>query len=144
RMRTAWVIVLVLSGANAARAQVDGGAGASQSDIEKAMAADAAQQRPAAGAAAAPTAQPDTAQAPTTGSGFGSALGRVFQSLNPDLSALLDLAAGWYQDDAGTIKSGDDPGGTGFNVQEVELALQAVVDPYFRADVFLTIPNLQG
>ncbi|HEX4461939.1 MAG TPA: hypothetical protein VIA18_28360, partial [Polyangia bacterium] len=27
---------------------------------------------------------------------------------------------------------------------EVELALQAVVDPYFRADIFLTIPNLSG
>jgi hypothetical protein len=116
----------------------------SQSDIEKAMAADAAQQRAAAGAAASPTAPPGSAQAPTTGSGFGSALSRVFQSLNPDLSAIVDFAAGWYQDDAGTIKSGDDPGGTGFNVQEVEVALQAVVDPYFRADVFLTIPNLQG
>jgi hypothetical protein len=29
-------------------------------------------------------------------------------------------------------------------VQEVEIAFQATVDPYFRADVFLTIPNLQG
>ena len=29
-------------------------------------------------------------------------------------------------------------------MQEVELALSAIVDPYFRGDVFLTIPNLQG
>src|SRR5205085_2812476 len=48
--------------------------------------------------------------------------------------------------------AGDDPvlrgGGAdapaGFAVQEVEVAFQATVDPYFRADVFLTIPNLSG
>jgi hypothetical protein len=71
-------------------------------------------------------------------------MGRFFQSLNPDISAIVDFAAGWYQDDKGTIKSGDDPQATGFNAQEIEVALQAVVDPYFRADIFLTIPNLQG
>ena len=51
--------------------------------------------------------------------------------------------AGWYQDDRHD-QGGDDPQATGFNAQEVELALQAVVDPYFRADIFLTIPNLAG
>ncbi|MGZ3407389.1 MAG: hypothetical protein ACXVAN_13155, partial [Polyangia bacterium] len=73
-----------------------------------------------------------------------AALGRVFQTLNPDISAIVDFAAGWFQDDDGTIKSGDDPQSTGFKAQEIELALQAVVDPYFRADIFLTIPNLSG
>ena len=69
---------------------------------------------------------------------------RSFQSLNPDVSAIVDFAAGWFSDDAGTIKSGDDPQSTGFKIQEVELSLQQVVDPYFRADIFLTIPNLAG
>jgi hypothetical protein len=69
---------------------------------------------------------------------------RSFQTLNPDVSAIVDFAAGWFSDDGGTIKSGDDPQSTGFKVQEVELALQQVVDPYFRADIFLTIPNLSG
>ena len=85
-----------------------------------------------------------TAGAVDAARGFGAAMGRVFQSLNPDISAIVDFAAGWYADDQGTIKSGDDPQSTGFKVQEVELALQAVVDPYFRADIFLTIPNLAG
>ncbi|HEY8924063.1 MAG TPA: hypothetical protein VIU64_06755, partial [Polyangia bacterium] len=69
---------------------------------------------------------------------------RGFQSLNPDVSAIVDFAAGWFSDGDGTIKSGDDPQSTGVKVQEVELALQQVVDPYFRADIYLTIPNLSG
>ena len=93
----------------------------------------------AAESAPVPPASPST-----SGSGFGAALGRAWQSFNPDISAIIDFAAGWYQDDTGTIKSDDDPAHTGFNAQEVELAFQAVVDPYFRADVYLTIPNLQG
>jgi len=146
--------VLVLVWAATARAQVDGGpptdmgpatgasdGGVSEAEIQQALQADvSAQKKDQAAAAAAPVPAP----APSSGSGFGAALGRVFQSLNPDISAIVDFAAGWYQDDDGTIKSGDDPHATGFNTQEVELALQAVVDPYFRADIFLTIPNLQG
>ena len=50
-----------------------------------------------------------------------------------------------------TALAGDDPklkGGSserpaGFTLQELEVAFQAVVDPFFRADVFLTIPNLK-
>lgn len=81
---------------------------------------------------------------PPTPSALGNAISRVFQSMNPDISAILDFAAGWYSDDAHTIKSGDDPAHTGANLQEVELAFQATVDPYFNAQVYLTIPNLQG
>ena len=104
-------------------------------EIEKALQADQAAK--AKGAAA-------SASAPAAATGGGGAVARFFQSLNPDLSAIVTLAGGYYSNDDGTTKSGDDPGHTGFNVQEVEVALQAVVDPYFRADVFLTIPNLAG
>lgn len=172
------LVLMIVGAAATARAQVDGGAsvdggtaattpaatapaptatpadgGVSTSEIEKAMAADAAQKEAkaaaGAGAAESPTTSPGgTVNSPTPSSGgwsgFGAALGRVFQTLNPDISAIVDATAGWYQDDQGTIKSGDDPAATGFNLQEVELALQAVVDPYFRADIFLTIPNLNG
>jgi hypothetical protein len=138
----------VLATASVAYAQdVDGGAppsddgGVSQEEIEKAMAADAAAQKKSQAAAAMAVPPPPPI---TNGAGFGAALGRVFQSLNPDISAIVDFAAGWFQDDDGTIKSGDDPQSTGFKAQEIELALQAVVDPYFRADIFLTIPNLSG
>jgi hypothetical protein len=75
--------------------------------------------------------------------GWGS-VGRFFQSLNPDISAIVDFAGGWYSQNDTTVKNGDDPGSTGFNLQETEVALQAVVDPYFRADIFLTIPNAHG
>lgn len=110
-----------------------------QAEIARALAADqaAAQKAPGSGAATAPEAPAAPVPAPAPPA-------RSFQSLNPDISAIVDFAAGWFSDDAGTIKSGDDPQSSGFKVQEVELALQQVVDPYFRADVFLTIPNLSG
>lgn len=76
---------------------------------------------------------------------------RAFQSLNPDLSVIVDSVVG-YSQRAPLRLAGDDPdlGGSptkaaaGFNVQEAEFGFQGVVDPYFRADVFLTIPNLSG
>jgi hypothetical protein len=158
--RLSVVLVLVAATAATAHAQVDGGmpldggavdagptsaadgGGVSEAEIAKALQADvsAQQQKQNQAANAAPVPPPQR----STGSGWGAALGRVFQTLNPDISAIIDFAAGWYQDDQGTIKSGDDPQSTGFKAQEVEVALQAVVDPYFRADIYLTIPNLEG
>lgn len=157
-MRLSFAVVVLVAATTTARAQVDGGApgdlapspaapapadgGVSEAEIQKALQADvAAQKKDDAAANAAPVPPPAASSA---GSGFGAALGRVFQTLNPDISAIIDFAGGWYQDDTGTIKSGDDPGHTGFNAQAIELALQAVVDPYFRADIYLTIPNLRG
>ena len=76
---------------------------------------------------------------------------RAFQSLNPDLAVIVDAVTG-YSQRAPLRLSGDDPdlGGNattqsaGFNLQELEFSFQGAVDPYFRADVFLTIPNLKG
>jgi hypothetical protein len=146
---------VVLAIAATAHAQVDGGApppgdmalapadgGVSQAEIENALKADVAVQKQAQARDVAAATVGGSQQAPQTG--FSAAFGRIMQSLNPDISAIIDFAAGWYGDDLGTIKSGDDPQLTGFNVQEIEVALQAVVDPYFRADVFLTVPNLQN
>lgn len=73
------------------------------------------------------------------------------QSLNPDVSAILDVTGG-YGARAPARRAGDDPdlgGGPqahagGFTVQEAEVAIQSIVDPFFRADLFLTIPNLAG
>src|ERR1700730_5983944 len=90
---------------------------------------------------------------PTPGSS-GSApqtLLRGAQSLNPDLSVIVDSVFG-YERRAPQFLSGDDPDlgaqGTshalGFMVQEVELAFSAIVDPYFKGEVYLTIPNLSG
>jgi hypothetical protein len=99
----------------------------------------------------AKTTQPNATGAPAGSSGVTSSVMRAFQSLNPDISAIID-ATGGIGTRAPYSLAGDDPdlGGTatqhraGFTVQEAEVAFQSVVDPYFRADVFLTIPNLQG
>jgi hypothetical protein len=76
---------------------------------------------------------------------------RGAQSLNPDISGIIDANAG-YEGRTPAFRSGDDPvlrstpssPAAGFTVQEVELALSAVVDPYFKGEIYLTIPNLNG
>lgn len=91
---------------------------------------------------------PVTKVAPTPSPNF---VVRAIQSLNPDISVIVDSVVG-YSQRAPLRLAGDDPdlGGdattaaAGFNVQEAEFGFQGVVDPYFRADVYLTIPNLSG
>jgi hypothetical protein len=58
--------------------------------------------------------------------------------LLPDISAVGDLIGDL------SPKGSTQEGGTRFGVREVELAVQAVVDPYFRGDVFLGISDLEG
>jgi hypothetical protein len=98
----------------------------------------------AAGKPAPATGAPPPAAAAEGGS-------RFFQSLNPDIAVIVTGAAGYGQR-APLFLAGDDPdlkGGTsdhsaGITLQELEVAFQSIVDPYFRADVFLTIPNMSG
>jgi len=129
---------------------------------------DAAARRPIASAASAPdggTLEPSLSDqldaaagkpVPATGAPPPAAAAaeggsRFFQSLNPDISVILTGAAGYGQR-APLFLAGDDPdlkGGTsdhsaGITLQELEVAFQSIVDPYFRADVFLTIPNMSG
>jgi hypothetical protein len=132
-----WSVVVVLLTAGRALAQPSPSPSPvpeiSAADIERALRDDADAQKKAAppAAAAAAPAQP-------------TAFGRFIQSLNPDISAIVDMAGGYYSDPDHMHLSGDDPGHTGFNVEELELAFQATVDPYFRADIFITVPNLSG
>src|SRR5262249_45826477 len=101
----------------------------SEEEIKRALEADTAAQRKAQGNAA-PSGTPANGAAPNaaalpgaagpSGNGGWGAVGRFFQSLNPDISGIVDFTAGWFSDDDGTIKSGDDPQSTGFKVQEVE------------------------
>jgi len=96
---------------------------------------------------AAASGAPPAATAPAVPAGPAP---RSFQSFNPDLSVIVDGTAG-YGNRPSYSTAGDDPvlkGGSserpaGFTLQELEVAFQAVVDPFFRADVFLTIPNLE-
>src|SRR5207248_5694242 len=118
-----------------------------EKELEKAIQADtsaAAQQGQKGPPAPAPAVTSSTGGAPQT-------LFRGAQSLNPDISAILDADFGW-QRRAPQLLNGDDPDlhaeGTrhavGFTAQEVELAFSAIVDPYFKGEVYLTIPNLEG
>jgi hypothetical protein len=56
----------------------------------------------------------------------------------PDVSAVGDLIGDL------SPKGSTQEDGTRFGIREVELALQAVVDPYFRGDVFLGVSDLEG
>jgi hypothetical protein len=109
-------------------------------DIERALREDQEAQKKQQGnaPASAPAASSAPAYQPQ------SAFGRFIQSMNPDLSVIVDMAGGYYSDVNHVRLSDDDPAHTGFNIEELEVAFQATVDPYFRADVFLTVPNLSG
>ncbi len=129
-----------------AAAEVDGGVpddAQLQKELEQAIQSDQA-----AGAKSKPSVQaasvPDTTAAPPLPA-------RGTQSLNPDISAIVDADFG-YQRRAPSLLNGDDPDlhadpgrhAVGPAVQEVELAFSAIVDPYFKGEVYLTIPNLSG
>ncbi|MFP4600270.1 MAG: zinc-regulated TonB-dependent outer membrane receptor [Persicimonas sp.] len=55
------------------------------------------------------------------------------QSMNPDISLILTTAGAWSSGEA-DLRGGHDPQDTGFNLQGLELAIGADVDPYFRFD----------
>jgi hypothetical protein len=140
-------LLLLALAAPAAAQQADAGVPEDlQKELEKAIKADTAAAPQGQKGAPAPSA--------ATTSSTGSAPQTLFrgaQSLNPDISAILDADFGW-QRRAPQLLSGDDPDlhaeGTrhavGFTAQEVELAFSAIVDPYFKGEVYLTIPNLEG
>jgi len=60
------------------------------------------------------------------------------QRLLPDISVVGDFVADL------SPEGSTQEGGERFAVREVEVALQAAVDPYFRGDVFLGISDLEG
>src|SRR3954466_13381516 len=91
------------------------------------------------------------AQQPAQAAPAPAPVARGTQSLNPDISAIVDADFGWQRRPL-SYPSGDDPDlhaepgvhAIGPAVQEVEVALSAIVDPYFKGEVYLTIPNLEG
>src|SRR3954467_4331454 len=156
-----WIVVFAVVASCAARAAEapdagvasDADAGAPDDERLRQELEEALQQDAAAKAAAqqgAGATAPSGATAPASAGPQGAAA-RGAQSLNPDISAILDPNAGSERRGV-AYRNGDDPDlhggpntrGAGFTAQEVELALSAIVDPYFRGDIFLTIPNLDG
>jgi hypothetical protein len=122
------VVALLLSAPVAGAQQPDSVARARTDSVAKAVRDSIALMREL-GAALADTTRPATA-APQAGT--------LNPRLLPDISAVGDFVAdlspkGSTQEDAAR-----------FGVREVEVALQAVVDPYFRGDIFLGISDLEG
>ncbi len=139
-----------------------------QSALEKAMAADAAAKAatgPAATSTSTPAGPPVPGLTPapegvavdvTPGGGSWAAQQGARAPggslLNPALSFIFDGSFGYYGAHTGDFAAlglpaaGDDPSVTrqGFGVQEIELAAQSAIDPYFEGAIFLTIPNLDG
>jgi len=59
--------------------------------------------------------------------------GGAIQSMNPDISLILDAAGGWASGET-DLRGGHDPTPPGVSLQGVELAAGADVDPFFRVD----------
>lgn len=55
----------------------------------------------------------------------------------PDISVNGVFSAAVFREDL--PESGPNPFRTGFNLQEIEIAFQSIIDPYVRADVFLSV-----
>lgn len=73
----------------------------------------------------------------------------LVQSLNPDLSAIVEADFG-AQRRPSLFSSAEDPvltaqpseSAAGFTVQEIEVAMTAIADPYLKAEVYLTVERL--
>jgi hypothetical protein len=125
-------------------AQQDSVARARQDSIAKAVRDSIALMKELGGALGAPsdtTPGPTQQTAPPRPAGQAGQIGQggpTNPRLLPDISAVGDFVAD-LSPDGSTQETGNR-----FDVREVELAVQAVVDPYFRGDVFLGINDLEG
>lgn len=64
-------------------------------------------------------------------SGALSTIAAALQSMNPDMSFILDVAGGWFSNTPLQVGA-HDPNRTGFTFQQLELSVSASVDPFFR------------
>lgn len=60
-------------------------------------------------------------------------------ALLPDISLVGTLSANWFSEAPTARPHGHEPSHNGFQLQEIELAIQSNIDPFFRADVFLAL-----
>ena len=78
-----------------------------------------------------------TAKATTRGRSAGT------QSMNPDISIILDVAGAYFSDDDITQLGAHDPKDNGITFQQLEMAIESTVDPYFKFNANLVF-SLQG
>ncbi len=57
-----------------------------------------------------------------------------FQSLNPDIAFIADVAFAYFTADEPRMSGAHDPTANGFTLQQLELSVSKSVDPYFRFD----------
>jgi hypothetical protein len=76
----------------------------------------------------------ETTPAPTASSPDPTSVPRFFQSMNPDISFILDTAGAAFSSDTPLQLGGHDPKVNGFNLQQLEMSLGSAVDPFFRFD----------
>jgi hypothetical protein len=88
-------------------------------EIERALGADAKAATPPP-----PASAPDTTTTTATGG----------LNLNPDISAVLDVAGAWFSKKVTRENGEHDPRARGFTLQQLELSFNKTVDPYFRLD----------
>jgi len=82
-------------------------------------------------------AQP-TSTAPAQGAAPTQSVGPINPRLLPDISAVGDFVGDL------SPKATTQEDGTRLGVREVEVAVQAAVDPYFRGDIFLGLSDVEG
>ena len=104
------------------------GAGPSEAEIARAIQGDQTANRSAAVASPGTV----TSEAPTV----AGLVPRAIQSLNPDISFITDFAGAWFSHSrmVADMQGDHDPHENGFNLQALEMAIGATVDPYFRFD----------
>jgi len=111
---------------------------ARQDSIAKAVRDSIALMKELGGALAAPADSAAAARAPSEGQPSGPQGGPTNPRLLPDISAVGDIVFdlspdGSTQEDSARL-----------NIREAEVAVQAVVDPYFRGDIFLGVSDAEG
>lgn len=75
-----------------------------------------------------------TASSPPPATAPSNPFTAALQSLNPDMSFILDVAAGYFTIEDPRQVGAHDPQRTGFTFQQLELSVGASVDPFFRFD----------
>ncbi|HEU4564205.1 MAG TPA: hypothetical protein VFS05_06145 [Gemmatimonadaceae bacterium] len=141
-MRTVWIAIALACAAGAAGAQQPDSTRRRPAPSDSAARADSAAAADSAAlvrefehAQGAQGAQGDTSRPPAAAPAQGAPIN---PRLLPDVSAVGDLIGDL------SPKGSTQEDGTRFGVREIEVALQAAVDPYFRGDVFLGISDAEG
>ena len=83
------------------------------------------------------------ARKPLTFSGLAGQEKTPLQSLNPDISVILDLGLGAFSTDDHIRQGGHGIDENGFKIQSLEFVLGGSVDPYFRFDMNFQFASLE-